>query len=140
MNKNIIIVIILGVIVFSVACLFIFEIKSEDNKDNSSYSNDFIGVWNATIQSKDEFNPFTFNYLWTFYNNETAYFQTFYNNDTINKPLARWGSYEVTDIKLIIEAEKEGDTPIEYLYSFSEDKNKIIFSLSDGMITFNKRQ
>jgi len=140
MNKNIVIVIIVGVIGFSIACLFVLEIMLEDNKDNSSYSNDFIGVWNATIQSKDEFNPFTYNYLWTFYDNETAYFQTLFINETITEPLARWGSFEVTESKLIIEAEKEEDKPIEYLYSFSEDKNKIVFSLPDGTITFYKKQ
>ena len=85
MNKNIIIIIIVGVIGLGIACLFVLEIMLEDNKDNSSYSNDFIGVWNATIQSKDEFNPFTYNYLWIFYDNGTAYFQTFFINETISK-------------------------------------------------------
>jgi len=140
MNKDIIIVIVIGAIVFSIVCLFLLDVALKDDKDNSSYSNDFIGVWNATIQSKDEFNPFTYNYLWTFYENGTAYFQTFFINETITEPLARWGSFEVTESKLIIEAEKEEDKSIEYLYSFSEDKNKIIFSLPNGIITFYKKQ
>lgn len=140
MNKNIIIVIIIIVIVFSISCLILLEIMQKDNKNNSNYSNDFIGIWNATVQSKDEFNPFTYNYLWEFYNNETAHFQTFFINETITKPLSRWGLFKVTESKLIIEAEKDEDKPIEYLYSFSEDKNKIVFSLPNGTITFYKKQ
>jgi len=140
MNKNIIIAIIVGIVVLSISCLFLLGMMLKDDKFNSNYSNDFIGSWNATIQSKDEFNPFSYNYLWTFYDNETAHFETFWINDTITKPLSRWGSFKVTESKLIIEAEKEEDEPIEYLYNFSEDKNKIVFSLPNGTITFYRKQ
>ena len=105
--------------------------------NNSTYEkSDFIGTWMASEESHDKNHPGTMYYTWSFYKNDTVLIETRLVNETFNESIASWNEFQLKDEKLIFEVPQ--GSPIEYTYSFSEDKNELTLTKNNISITFTK--
>jgi len=135
-RSNIVLLLVISIAVICTVALVVYFV----NDGNKATIEDFYGAWMAKETSQNQSMQDILYYHWSFFENKSMNFVIQQQNGSSNKTIvALLFQYSIKDNVLLFESPK--GPPLEFTFSFSEDKKQLIVTSDEGVpLTFDKVQ